>query len=415
VTGAVWKLAPRRNMAITAGVLAVAAGGLGMLRYSRHAPSRPTYQVKRGEFLDVLEFRGELKAMTSVTIAAPATADSLQILKIVADGTQVHKGDMVVQFDASKTQQDLAGDQSTLKSAKADIAEARAQAVLTEEADKTAVAKAHYDVESAKLDASKQEILSKIDGAEAQLKVADVEQALKEAEAKLKSDQMTDKATIQDKVDASAKAEFDVKRANDALASTTLMAPASGTVSLVSTWHDMGPPRPFRAGEPAWAGAPIAELPDASSIRVDARVDETERGRLSVNEPVTAQLDAIVDRQFTGHIEQIGTIASSDFSAGWPIPRDFNLQIVLDQSDPRLRPGMTVHVTVIVNRVPNAITIPAEASFMKSGRTVAYAWDGRNFEERSIHVDRKSRDRLLVSDGLRPGDLVALTDPTEAP
>jgi HlyD family secretion protein len=415
VSDGIGKLPWRRSMAIAAGLLVAAAAGFGMLRYSHHAPSRPTYQVKQDEFLDVLEFRGELKALKSVTIAAPATASSLQILKIVADGAQVHQGDMIVQFDASKAQQDLKEDESALKSADADIAEARAQAVLTEEADKTAVSKARYDVESAKLDASKQEILSKIDGSEATLKVADTEQALREAEAKLKSDQMTDQATIQDKVDASAKAKFDVKRANDALGSTTLTAPASGTVSLISTWHDMGGPRPFRTGEQAWPSAPIAELPDASSIRISARADETERGRLTLNEPVTAQLDAIVDRQFTGHIEKISTIATSDFSAGWPILRNFDLQIVLDQSDPRLRPGMTVHVTVIVNRVPHAITIPAQASFMKSGRTVAYVWDGSRFDERAIHVERKSRDRLLISDGLRPGDLVALADPTEAP
>jgi len=404
----------RRILAVAGGVGIVAAGALGMLRYSRHAPSRPTYQVKREEFLDVLEFRGQLKAMKSVTIAAPATASSLQILKIVTDGAQVHEGDVIVEFDASKAQQDLAQDQSTLKSAQAEIAEARAQAVLNEEQDKTAASKAHYDVEAARLDASQQEILSKIDGAEAMLKVADAEQALKQAEAKLKSDQMTDQATIQDKIDASAKAEFDEKRATEALASTTLKAPSGGTVSLVSLWHGAGE-GPFQTGEQAWPGAPIAELPDASSLRITARADETDRGRLTLSEPVTAQLDAIADRQFTGHIESISTIATSDFSAGWPILRNFNLQIALDQSDPRLRPGLTVHVTVIVNRVPDAITIPAQASFMKAGRTVAYVWAGTRFDERSIRVDRKSRDRLLISDGLRAGDLVALTDPTEAP
>ncbi len=408
------RLPARRILAIAAGLLVVAVTAFGMLRYSHRAPSRATYQVKHDEFLDVLEFRGELKAMKSVTIAAPATASSLQIVKIIADGTPVHAGDMIVEFDPSIARQHLAEDQSTAKSARADIAEARAQAVLTEEQDKTAVSKARYDVESAKLDASQQEILSKIDGSEAQLKVADAEQALKQAEAKLKSDQMSDQATIQDKIDASAKAEFDLKRANEAVASTTLAAPTSGTVSLVSLWHGTGE-GPFQAGEQAWPGAPIAELPDAASIRIAARADETERGRLTLNEPIIAQLDAIVDRQFTGHIEKISTIATSDFSAGWPIPRNFNLQIALDQSDPRLRPGMTVHVTVIVNRVPNAITIPAQASFMKSGRTVAYVWKGGKFEERSIRVDRKSRDRLLISDGLNPGDRVALTDPTEAP
>jgi HlyD family secretion protein len=414
MTERMWKLLPRRNVAIAAGVLVIAATAFGMLRYSHRAPSRATYQVKQDEFLDVLEFRGELKAMKSVTIAAPATASSLQILKIVADGAQVHPGDMIVQFDPTVAREHLAEDESTLKSARSDIAEARAQAVLTEEQDKTAVSKAKYDLEAAKLDASEQEILSKIDGAEAKLKVADAEQALKQAEAKLKSDQMNDQATIQDKIDASAKAEFDVKRATVALKSTTLAAPSAGTVSLVSLWHGTGE-GPFQAGEQAWPGAPIAELPDASTIRISARVDETERGRLTLNEPVVAQLDAIVDRQFTGHIEKIGTIATSDFSAGWPIPRNFDLQIALDQNDARLRPGMTVHVTVIVNRVPNSIAIPAQASFMKSGRTVAYVWTAGKFVERSIRVERKSRDRLLISDGLRPGDLIALTDPTEAP
>jgi len=124
------------------------------------------------------------------------------------------------------------------------------------------------------------------------------------------------------------------------------------------------------------------------------------------------QLDAISDRQFTGKIGRIGTIATPDFSAGWPIPQNFNLEIALDQSDPRLKPGMTVQITVIVNRVENAITIPAQASFPKSGQTVAYVWDGSRFQERAIQIDRRSRDLILVSNGLRPGDLVALKDPS---
>jgi multidrug efflux pump subunit AcrA (membrane-fusion protein) len=147
-------------------------------------------------------------------------------------------------------------------------------------------------------------------------------------------------------------------------------------------------------------------------MRIAARVDETERGRLALSQPVTLQLDAIADRQFTGKVERIGTIATSDFSAGWPIPRNFDLEIGIDQADPRLKPGMTVQITVIVDRVANAITIPAQASFLKSGQTVAYVWNGSAFQERAIQVERRSRDRILVSNGLKPGDLVALKDPS---
>ncbi|HEV2462792.1 MAG TPA: efflux RND transporter periplasmic adaptor subunit [Acidobacteriaceae bacterium] len=414
MTGNFRKFLPRRKTAVVlAGVFAASVLLLGMVRYSRHAPSVATYQVKRGEFLDVLQFRGELKAMKSVTISAPSNAGSLQILKVVADGTQVKQGDVVVQFDQSKAKQDLAQDQVALKSAQADIDEARAQALLTEEQDKTALLKARFDVEDAKLDASQQEILSTIDGAEANLKLADAKQALQQAEDKLKSDQMSDRAAIEDKKDASNKDSYDAQLAAHALNSTTLTAPSDGTIRLVSVWHEAGE-GPFKAGEQVWPGAPIAELPDASSLRITARVDETERGRLEVKQPITAQLDAIADRQFTGDIEKISTIATSDFSAGWPIPRNFNLQIALDQTDPRLKPGMTVQVTVIVDRVPDSIAIPSQASFLKSGQTVVYVWDGSRFQERTIHVARRSRDRILVSSGLRPGDLVALADPSAA-
>jgi multidrug efflux pump subunit AcrA (membrane-fusion protein) len=146
-------------------------------------------------------------------------------------------------------------------------------------------------------------------------------------------------------------------------------------------------------------------------MRIAARVDETERGRLALSQFVTLQLDAIADRQFTGKVERIGTIATSDFSAGWPIPRNFDLEISIDPADPRLKPGMTVQITVIVNRVPDAITIPVQASFLKSGQTVAYVWNRSTFQERVIQVERRSRDSILVSSGLKPGDLVALKDP----
>ena len=101
-----------------------------------------------------------------------------------------------------------------------------------------------------------------------------------------------------------------------------------------------------------------------------------------------------------------------DFSGGWPFPRNFILEIVLDQTDQRFKPGITGQVTVIVDRVPDAITIPAQAVFQKSGQNVAYIWRGTQFEERAIEVGRRSGDRIMVAKGVSPGEQVALKDPT---
>ena len=402
----------RKKGLVTSGIIVVLCIVLlGAIRYSHRAPAIPTIDVRRGEFIDSLEIRGEIKALRSIEVTAPAEAGDLQILKIASDGAKVNRGDSIVEFDKTKTEQDLAQHRSSLKYATADIEQARAQAKLTEEQDLTAVSKARFDLESAKLDASKQEIVSKIEGAEAQLKVNDAKEGLKQAEEKLKSDRAAGKATIDGKIEASKKADFDVQRAETALSKMSLRAPAAGVVSLVPVWHAEGP-APFKPGDHAWPGAPLVELPETSSLRVSARVDETERGRLAVNQSVTVHLDAIPDRQFTGKIDEISTIASEDYSAGWPIPRNFDLRITLDQLDPRLRPGMTAQITIIVDRIPDVLIIPVHATFQKEGETRAYVWDGSRFRQHVVEVSKRSGDRVVIGKGLQTGDRVALQDPT---
>ena len=79
----------RKPMVILIILLVTSGVVLGAVRYANRSPATPTFDVKRGEFIDSVQFRGEVKAMKSVTISAPAEAGDLQIVKIVADGTQV--------------------------------------------------------------------------------------------------------------------------------------------------------------------------------------------------------------------------------------------------------------------------------------------------------------------------------------
>ncbi len=66
----------------------------------------------------------------------------------------------------------------------------------------------------------------------------------------------------------------------------------------------------------------------------------------------------------------------------------------------------------MVDRIPDAITIPVQAMIQKSGQSVVYVWDGTKFREQPIVIGRTSRDRVLVAKGLNPGDRIALQDPT---
>jgi HlyD family secretion protein len=390
----------------------------GAFRLAKAVPDVPSAVVQKGEFVDNVELRGQVNAVTSVTITAPFEAGDLQILKLVPNGQQVKKGEVVVEFDTTTLKQSLAQDQSSWKSADAEIQQSRAQARIKEEQDLTDVMKARFDVESAKLDASKQEILSKIDGEEAELKLADAEQKLKEVEAKLKADQSSDAADIQSKEQKRDKSLYQVQRSDRSLKVLALKAPIDGMVSLDNNWRAasmFGNGAPFKAGDRAWPGAAIAELPDLSSLNIKVRIDEAERGRIQVGQPVSVRIDAIPDGDFNGHVSDISTIASIDFTSGWPFAKNFEMTIKLDKTDSRLRPGMSTNARVATDHIANAIMIPAGALFHKEGLSVAYVLHGSKFDERPIEVERRSGDQLLISRGLAAGERVALQDPTVKP
>jgi len=122
-----------------------------------------------------------------VVITAPYGAGRSADHEACGNGAKVKKGDVLVEFDNTTVKQKLAQDQSALKSADAEIQQSRAAARLKEEKDLTDVMTADYDVRKTRMDASKEEILSVIEGEQAKLKVADAEQKLKEAESQAQS------------------------------------------------------------------------------------------------------------------------------------------------------------------------------------------------------------------------------------
>jgi HlyD family secretion protein len=143
-------------------------------------------------------------------------------------------------------------------------------------------------------------------------------------------------------------------------------------------------------------------------------VEEAERGQLKLGQSATVRLDALPDRSFDGHVDTISPTASLDFGSGWPVPRNFAVELGLAGSDARLTPGMGATVRIAVARVPDGIVIPTNALFRKAGRTVAYVRRGSKFEETPVEVSRQSGDEALVAKGLQPGERLAMKDPTLA-
>jgi HlyD family secretion protein len=405
----------RPRTAVAALVLgAIGVGGFMATAGGRTLPNLPTAEVTRGEFIDTLEIRGEIRPLKSVVLSSPLQSGELQIVKLVKNGTVVKVGDILVQFDGSTLQRTVQEKQSELKQAEAEIEQAAAQARIAEEQNQTALMKAKYDVERARLDVGKGDTVSRIENEQAKLVLKDAEQKLVELAEKIKSDRTSAEADVFSKKHKRQKALADLERAQRGLENLQLKAPAAGMVSVLPNPRsgDMfGSGQEFREGDRAWAGASILELPDLSSIHLEARLDESDRGRLRQGQDAAVRLEAVPGRDFKAKIDRISLLARVDFASGWPPPKNFDLGLVLLEVDPKIRPGMTAVARIATDRVPDVVIVPSESIFQRDGSPVVYKLSGSGFEERRVQVSRRGKEQAIVTSGVVPGDRIATRRP----
>ncbi|MGH9314539.1 MAG: efflux RND transporter periplasmic adaptor subunit [Vicinamibacterales bacterium] len=390
--------------------------GAGVGRGS--APDLPTSEVTKGDFVDAVELRGEIRPIRSIVMAAPMQAGELQIVKLARNGSTVKAGDIVVQFDTSTVDRTIQEKRTEVKQAEAEIDQSRAQMKITEEQTATALMKARYDVDRAKIDLSAQseELNTKIDREKAKLALADAEQRLKEGAEKARSDRAAAQADLNGKLRKREKALADLQRAERSRQNLEMRAPADGMVSIMPNFRAGGMfgsnAQEFREGDRAWSGAQVVELPDLSEIRFEARLDETDRGRIAAGQAATIRVDAVPDRQFTASVSDVSVLARVDFTSGtWPPARNFDLKLKLGEKDPRLRPGMSSTARIAVDRLPGSVIVPARAVFQKDGRPVVYLLDGRAFEARPVEIARRGKEQIAIRSGVSPGDRVATKMP----
>jgi HlyD family secretion protein len=403
-----------RNLIMSISLIAIAAAGTFAAARRTTVPDFPTTVVSRGEFVDTLEIRGEIRPLKSIVLSSPMQSGDLQILKLAKSGTMVKPGDVLVRFDPSTLQRTMQEKQSEVKQADAEIEQAQAQARIAREQNATAVMKAGYDIERAKLDAAKGDTVSRLDIEQAKLAVVDAQQRERELKEKIKSDETSAEADLSAKRHKREKALFDLRRAERGLQNLELKAPAAGMVNVLPNFRSgsmFGGQQEFQEGDRAGAGAAILELPDLSSVHLESRLDESDRGRLQPQQDATVRIEAIPGKDFKARLDSISVLAKVDFSSGWPPAKRFDLNLMFLEIDSKMRPGMTAVARIATQRVPDVVLVPSEAIFQRDGAPIVYKLERSMFVETVITVRKRGKEQAIVDSGVAPGDRIATRRP----
>jgi len=163
-----------------------------------------------------------------------------------------------------------------------------------------------------------------------------------------------------------------------------------------------------QVGDQVWANQPLIILPDISRMVVETKVRETDIHKVERNQKVTVRVDAYPDLRLTGAVTLVGTLAQEEKERRGA--KYFSVTVQVNESEPRLRPGMTARVDIEVEERAKALFVPIEAVFEREGRSVVYV-AGRRPRPREVVLGPSNADFVVVEKGLAPGDRVLLRDP----
>jgi HlyD family secretion protein len=124
-------------------------------------------------------------------------------------------------------------------------------------------------------------------------------------------------------------------------------------------------------------------------------------------------VEAYPDLELSGTVTLIGTLAQEEKERRGA--KFFGVTVQVNESDARLRPGMTARVEIQVEERAKALSVPLEAVFEREGRSFCYVVEGRQVRPREVVLGPSNQDFVVVENGLRRGDRVCLRDPGAPP
>lgn len=373
------------------------------------APAPGSLVVRRGDLVQQFVMTGEIRSRNAQLISVPPLPEwNTTIQWLAEDGSLVKAGERVVELDNSTFAGTLDQRRLAVTQSQNQLAQFDAQAATT-------LAEAEFDYEKRRIDLQKakvaaavpKEIISLREWEDAQLALTRAETEFRKAEDTLRSEQTGRLADRRNHELELAAAIRELETAERAIQALALVAPADGIFILREhPWEG----RRFQVGDRAFVGLPLAEIPDPSSLIVEANLWDVDDGKVAVNEPVEVIVDAWPDHVWKGRVTSIAQVAQE--AERQSLRRAFRTQIDFDEIDPdRMRPGYSVRVRV-PRTVARDVLLASRAAVIRDGDTARLRLE--NGGTREVTLGPCNAQDCVVVDGAREGERLRRAEDTDA-
>jgi len=322
-------------------------GAVGVVLLAGAVAAGAASPAGRAADAPAIRLHGTVEPVRSYPVLVPRLTgqggNSVVIVHLARPGTQVRKGDLLVEFDRQAQAKTANDRQAEYRDFVEQIAKKRADQLAARSHDETAITVAENAVKSAEIDVSTHEVRTKIDVEKNQL-------VLEEARAQLTQLRKTSELRRRSEAADLRITEIQRDRAQNAWTHAEqnarkmrIVSPLDGLVVLKTTWKN-GTFGEVQEGEDVRPGVPIMDVVDPTAMRVRVRVNQADVDRVAVGAAARVTLDSYPERAFRGRLDQLSPIAAT--SAMSARVRTFIAVFSIAESDPHLLPDLAAAVEI---------------------------------------------------------------------
>ena len=315
-------------------------------------------RVRRGDFQSILILTGSLKALKSEEFKVPITDNwQIQIKWMAKEGDYVKPGDPVVRFDTATLASDIETTQDSLKIKLEEKTQKEADFQHQKFELEVEVQTAENDTRQKKIDASVlEELVSKYEYERKQLEKKKSDYSLESARIKKIVNLVGTEADIKTLGIEAQELQIKLEKSHKNLNDLTLSAHAAGTVLYaVDDWTG----RKVQVGDTVYATRTVAQIPDLSSLQVQAWISETHIQRIKAGQKADLYLDAYPEKRYGGVVKSVST--SAEQVRRWGRSNYFKIDIDIENPDREImKPEMSVKCDIHGPLYKDALLIPLE-------------------------------------------------------
>ena len=351
----------RRKKLIRRGIIGGVVGGIVLITIvatliinaqPQGATDPVTDMVTEGTFTTTVEAKGQLKPI-SASVVSPSVDGTVEQINVQA-GQSVNEGDVLMTIKNDELDRNVAEAQRAVAAAQEDLANAQKAAAAAQAAPTT-----------------------------------DTDGASATAAAGAASAASTDTSAVSAAQRSLASAQANLDQANAKAAGRTVTAPSSGSIVELNAKVGATVTGGMIMGESDTSGGKqCMQIADLSKMKVTVQVGEKDIAKIAVGQSANVTYPAFPDIVSQGTVTAIASVANSDSNYGGGSVT-FNVDILIEAPDSRLKPGMTAEVSVVTEQLDDVVMVPTMALMTEDGEHyyVNVATDAEGKKSRRVKVN----------------------------